>query len=200
VAIALVLVAFWQVWHSNRTIGELRAELAEANADRAQLVTTLQAQEQRVLEAAAPDSPVPPVRSAEGLIHQPRLAELAARAKEFGFTPGSTSWHQSALAIPEQFTQLHSTWRSPGALVAGLLNDVNFGESLGQDAWELTVRVFMPEADQASAIIMLWGLLDDSIAGRDYMLVLRQHQGNWYVAEVQERFHCARNVVNGKCL
>ena len=58
----------------------------------------------------------------------------------------------------------------------------------------------MPEAGQASAIIMMWGLKDDSVVGRDYLLVLRQHQGNWYVAEVQERFHCARGVVDDICL
>jgi len=195
VAVAGLLALSWQVWHSQRLIQELRTELAGANTERADLATRLQAQEQRVreLEAGIPARPAP-LWSAEGLADQPRLPELVARVREFGFTPGTTRWRASALAIPVQFTRPRSTWRSPGALVAGLVSALNLGEPLGQDAWEITTRVFMPEADQASAIIMVWGLKDDSVAGRDFLLVLRQHQGNWYVVEVQERFHCSRGV------
>lgn len=196
VVAAIVLVALsWQVWHSQRLVAELRAELATANTDRAELTTRLQARDQRIaeLEAGMPARPAP-VWSAEGLTDQPRLAGLVARAREFGFTPGSTRWRPSTLAIPVQFTRARSTWRTPGALVTGLASALNLGEHLGQDAWELTVRVFMPEAGQASAIIMLWGLKDDSVAGRDYLLTLREHQGNWYVTQIQERFHCARGV------
>jgi hypothetical protein len=194
-AVALLLAVAWQIWHSQALIGELRAELASANAERAELTTRLQTQEQvrREPEPGMQASSAP-FWSAEGLTNQPRLAEYATRAQGMGFAPGSTRWRPSAVAIPAQFTQPLSTWPSPGALAAGLVSDLNLGEPLGQDAWEATVRVLMPEAGQASAIIMVWGLKDDSVAGRDYLFVLRQHQGKWYVAEVQERFHCYRGV------
>ena len=195
VAVAGLLALSWQAWHSQRLIQELRTELAGANTERADLATRLQAQEQRVreLEAGIPARPALPW-SAEGLAYQPHMTGFAFHAQGFGFTPGTTRWRPSGLVVPAPFTRPRSTWRSPGALVAGLVSALNLGEPLGQDAWELTTRVFMPEAGQASAIIMMWGLKDDSVVGRDYLLVLRQHQGNWYVVEIQERFHCRRGV------
>ncbi|HAI20319.1 MAG TPA: hypothetical protein DCM14_00190 [Clostridiales bacterium UBA8153] len=201
VAVVLLLVMSWQLWQSQSLIGNLRDELAAANAQRAELTASLQARERRIAELEAAQVRPAPLWSAEGLIDQPRLAWLAAAAQGMGFEPGSTPWRPSTLAIPAQFTRPRSTWRSPGSLASGLVHALCLAAPLGRDAWELTIRVHMPEAGQASAIIMFWGLKDDSVAGRDYLLTLREHRGNWYVVEIQERFHCARGVTaDGLCL
>jgi hypothetical protein len=201
-AVALLLAASWQIWDSQRLIGELRAELASASADRADLAARLEAQEQRIHELEAGLDRPARQWSAEGLSDQPRMAELKAMAEvlpDIG-TPGTTSWRESDLAIPEAFTRAGSTYQTPGALVAGLVPALNLAERLGQGTWELTLRVYLPEEGQASAIIMRWGFWDDSVAGMDHLLGLRQHQANWYVVDVQERFHCWRGVTDDLCL
>jgi hypothetical protein len=203
VAVALLLAVSWQVWDSQRLIGELRAELTSASADRADLAARLEAQEQRIQELEAGLDRPARQWSAEGLADQPRMAELKAMTEvlpDIGWTPGTTSWRQSDLTIPEAFTRAGSTYQSPGALVAELVPALNLAERLGQETWELTVRVYLPEDGQASAIIMGWGFRDDSVAGMDHLLGLRQHQAVWYVVDVQERFHCWRGVSDDLCL
>jgi hypothetical protein len=202
VAVALLLAVSWQIWDSQRLIGELRAELASASGDRTDLAARLEAQEQRINELEAGLDRPAMQWSAEGLADQPRMAEWKAMAevRDSGWTPGTTSWRESHLAIPEAFTRAGSTYQTPGALVAGLVPALNLAERLGQETWELTVRVYLPEEGQASAIVMGWGFKDDSVAGRDHLLGLRQHQAIWYVVDIQERFHCWRGVTDDLCL
>lgn len=216
-AVALAVLA-WQAWqYRHQTQGlaaqlaaaqqaqaALEGQLASAQAANATLAATLQAQEQRVreLEAAgrAGRAARPGMWSTAGLTDQPRMPELIEGAREFGFTPGSTRWRQSPRELPAQFTMQGSTWESPGALVTAFVPALRIGDPLGQELWEVTIRALAREGDQATAAVLLWGFKDDSVIGKDYLLSLRLHQGRWYVAEVQERHHCSRGVVDDLCL
>jgi hypothetical protein len=217
-AVALLATAGWQAWQYRNQAQRLAAELASverakaalegqltsAQAANATLAATLQAQEQRVreLEAAAREGrpPRPGAWSAAGLVDQPRMPEFIEAAREFGFSPGSTRWRTSARELPAQFSRQGSAWESPGALVTGFVPALNLGDLLGQDLWEVTIRVFADAGDKATAAVLLWGFKDDSVVGKDYLLSLRLHQGRWYVAEVQERHHCSRGVTGDLCL
>lgn len=179
VVIAALLAVSWQAWHSQRLIRDLRAELGAARADRANLAVRLQEQERlaanllwqahverEAYAAVAGDRPLSRIRpapwSAEGLIYQPAMTDYALRARALDRTPGSTSWRRSDLTLPVQFTGPHSTWRSPGALVAGLVNALNLASWASPEGDQrLTIRVLMPGAGQASATILQWGFLDD---------------------------------------
>lgn len=85
--------------------------------------------------------------------------------------------------------------------MAGLVNALNLASwASPKGDQRLTIRVLMPGAGQASATILQWGFLDDSVAGGDWLLTLRQHQGHWQVVEVQQRWHCWRAVGDPYCL
>ncbi|MEW6524600.1 MAG: hypothetical protein AB1445_13820 [Bacillota bacterium] len=197
-AVLLVLLGGWRLLQAQGEINQLRAELAALEAQRAALASQLQAQEERVreLESAALEdrAPRPAQWSVDALDYQPRMAELARHAREAGFEPGTTSWRPSRLELPGEFTRQGSTWQSPGALVSGMVNALSLSDLLGQDVWEVTLRVLMSGPNEATGMIMVWGFQDDSVAGRDYRLLLRQEQGRWYVVDAQERDHCVRGV------
>lgn len=171
-----------------------RADLAVLRAEKAALV-----EEVRRLQAGTGGQGTVAVRpwSAEGLVEQPRLAEYAPGARAAGLDPGTSQWRAAGLALPQRFAEpgvAGGRWESPGALLAALLSELGLADRLGLDVWETTTRVLFTQEDEATGVVLLWGLKDDAIAGTDLRVRLRRVPAGWMVTALEERHHCRRGV------
>jgi hypothetical protein len=143
--------------------------------------------------------------SAAGLEYQPRLSALrAATPDEMGWEPGTTPWRPAELAIPPEFTRAAAEqgagFDSPGELLARLGDALGLAGPVGEDTWELSLRVLPVSEDEATGMILLWGFKDDAVAGGDYRVHLARVDGRWYAERMEQRFHCRRGVTeDGLC-
>lgn len=146
-----------------------------------------------VEELPAPE-PATQQWSLEGLTEQPRLRALQRQLPaDMGWEPGTTAWESLTLELPAEFEQTGAA--SPEALLYALLLAESERWGLGEHTWEQTLRVYRdPEAGLAAAAILLWGLQDDAIAGRDIRLHLRQRDDAWFLESAEQRHHCRRGV------
>ncbi|MFO8060805.1 MAG: hypothetical protein R6U70_09165 [Bacillota bacterium] len=132
--------------------------------------------------------------SREGLEHHPQVEQMKAQGQEAGYSPGTTSWMPLELEIPPKMSQVESsTYTEPGSLVRDLTGMLGYEESLGQDLWQVTTRVLIDD-DEATAVIMLWGFMDDSVAGTDLLVQMEREEDRWAVVSLQQRHHCRRAV------
>ncbi len=140
--------------------------------------------------------------SEEGLDANPRMEELKKTADPEHGTPGSTDWRASEMAVPENLSRAHAEGpTNPGTLISELSRELRFNDALGVDVWEQTLRVYQAgEADTAHGVILRWGVKDDSLAGMDVRATMKADGDNWYVEELEERFHCRRGVDGERCL
>jgi hypothetical protein len=126
----------------------------------------------------------------DALDAQPRLAELrASTPAATGFAPASTLWMASEIAVPETLSA-----STPGALLAMITAAQGWTDSLGDAVWEQTTRVWTTDDDSSTGIVLLWGFMDDAVAGRDVRLTMRRRDGMWRVERIEERHHCRRGV------
>jgi hypothetical protein len=141
--------------------------------------------------------PAAPLWSRDGLEAQPRLEELRRRVPpELGYRPGSTEWHAVEAERIEPLRGM--TFASPAAAGLAMAAALGWDESLGSDTWEWTVRVWLEDGGRAYVAVLAWGIKDDSIAGQDLRLRLREEADGWGIATVEQRFHCARGVTDGR--
>lgn len=152
-----------------------------------------------------PDPPTaeyaPALWSLEGLEGQPRLAAYEdLLPPESSLDPGTTAWHEAPHPTPVSLSSIGQRYASPGALLVASLDALSLMDSLGQDHWEQTQRIWQEE-DRAIGIIMLWGYQDDAVRGRDYRLWMREDRRGWFIESLETRYHCGRGVqVDGTCL
>ena len=159
-------------------------------------------------DTSASHPPTPPANdaplwSAEGLEAQRRIAWLRERIPpDLGFQPGTTPWRPAQFDLPPALTSPGAaTAASPGTLLTEFVHAIGWDTTLGTEAWEQTTRVLHDQESQATGIVMRWGLMDDAIAGHDVRLHMREAPGGWYIARMEERFHCSRGVTeDGECL
>lgn len=140
-----------------------------------------------------------PPWSAEGLEAQPRIDELRRRVPpELGYRPGTTEWRRAEASLQQRSTEF--TAAEPGVLLHSLLPVLDEAHPLGGEVWERTVRLLSEEGGRAVGVVLEWGLMDDSLAGRDLRLHLVEREGSWRVERVEERFHCRRGITGeGLC-
>jgi hypothetical protein len=139
-----------------------------------------------------------------GLEEQPRMDVLRAVSPP-EFSPATTAWRAAARPIPPGFragdARAARNWTQPGLVVADLARELGLPATLGTDAWELTSRVLAVDANNATGILLQWGLLDDAVAGSDLRIGLRRDAQGWYVERLDERLHCRRGVTaEGLCI
>ena len=132
--------------------------------------------------------------SEEGLFYQPEMPRLEALGQEYGFAPGTTDWHESEPERYQAFTEDgEKREESAAALLTSLAGELPLSASLGRDLWEIALRI-MHEDNEATGVIMYWGLKDDATAGIDYQVSMQAMNGRWVVTAMQERYHCRRGV------
>ncbi len=138
--------------------------------------------------------------SREGLTAQDRMEDLKEQRDDF--EPGTTLWAETDHEIPARLTEEGDERTStPGALLSELTEALRLTDALGQDVWEQTTRVFYEDDDHVTGMIMQWGIKDDSMAGTDFRVRMGRDDDGWFVAEVEQRFHCARGVTEDQlCL
>ncbi len=147
--------------------------------------------------SSAPQAAVEPLPawSQSALDAQPQLEALQLRSPE-GMRPATTDWRQAPLAEDARVLE----GATPGRVLHKLSLALGEADLLGSDIWEQTVRVWQPQQDEATGVILSWGLKDDAIVGRDLRVHMRMEENLWRVASLEERFHCRRGVNDGLCL
>jgi hypothetical protein len=175
------------------------ARLAEENLALEDEVEQLRAQLEED-EPVAPEvgEPAPP-RTDEGLIDQLRAHFPPAEDAPEGWELEATDWYDTD--VPQGFGEAEAAFDTPGALVTALAAAVE-GATLGgaDGAWEVIARVagedgvVAPDADEATGALLVFGYLDDSVAGRDLRLHLERGGDGWYVAAAEERLWCQRGA------
>ena len=151
-------------------------------------------------QAAAFDVPdVGAQWSREALELQPRMERLVrATPPEPGYAPGTTPWRSSermAATGPDSLAA-----GTPGSALSKLATSLGLPAALGDAAWEQTTRVWLLGEDEAVGVVLLWGFLDDAVAGQDLRVQLRLTGGSWKVEAIEVRFHCRRRVTeDGLC-
>lgn len=142
--------------------------------------------------------------SDDGLATQDRMEQLReeARQSDMAQEPESTPWKDSEREVPEELAGPDGDGaQTPGALLFELASELRMSAGLGAEVWEQTVRVLSENDDEAVGVIMQWGFKDDSLAGSDLRVQMERGQERWFVAEMEERFHCRRGVTDdGLCL
>lgn len=145
-------------------------------------------------QEAAEDPPSPWTR--EGLADPlRRYLEPAAGPPEW--QPGATPWEEVPVAR-------HLQADAPGhdspaeLLLAHTAQGEGRAMGLGQDAWEVTLRVLPHDGDPtvATGVIQVWGYKDDSLEGRDLRLHLEEGEEGWFVTKKERRLHCRRGVTD----
>lgn len=182
-------------------IEQLEAEVAELEAEVERL--RAQAPEDGAQDPAGDpgvDRPAPP-RSPDGLVEQ--LRTLFPADPDLGFAPAATPWEPTE--VPAGFGEGQAAFSTAGELVAALAAELA-GGGLGSDVWEVTARVLFdqaegdPDAQEATGAVLLWGFLDDSVAGSDHRFDLRRGPDGWFAASAEQRSQCARGVTEGLCV
>ena len=136
-------------------------------------------------------------RTPEGLIDQPR-ASIDPEDLPEGFEPGTTPWE--SYDLPEGADGVFERPGDAAFEVAEAISGTNLGGPDG--AWETTVRVLLDEDDPdlATAAVLLWGFLDDAVAGEDVRVTLVREGDGWRAGEAERRLHCQRGVTDdGLC-
>ena len=134
-----------------------------------------------------------PLRAPEALIDQPRVYLRDLDDLPEGSEPGVTDW--TAFEVPDEVQGVYGT---PGEVVAQLAA-VEDAPRLGTEVWETTIRVLLDDDDPdlAYGAMLSWGLLDDSIEGRDVRITLtRTDDDRWQPGGAEQRFHCIRGVTD----
>lgn len=205
-------------------VGELEAELAEAEREAEQLReendelrVQLDAADAEPDDAPADDPPADEPadddtddprtggdepaaqpqqeRSPEGLVDQLRMLFPPAGAPA-EWDPDSTPWQPAEL--PDG---LQDSYETLGALAFDLAAALD-AQALGMDTWETTVRALPDDedADQAYVAVLSWGFADDAVAGRDLRVTVTGGDGAWSPGGAEERFHCRRGVTDDLCV
>lgn len=172
---------------------ELEQVLEQKEAQIAELMDDTEGSE----EEGADVEPLRPV--GEGFYEQHWMYQLKHSDNELGFEPGSLDWRDYTGTSFQGFSETDSTYTETGMLVYDWLDEVNINGHWGELS-ETAIRVRLQDEESAEAIILQWGLKDDSIYGIDYLLQLQQSDGNWFIESVQERYHCGRGVSGDLCL
>ena len=182
----------------SRVLEDTRAELDAQEAENEALREQLGREQERVgeLEEVEAEEPVEtaPLWSTEGLVDQPRMAELIPSGQAVGLDPGTTDWKPADLDLSQEFAE--GGYENPGSLLAALITELRLAEQLGVDVWEVTTRVLAAGANEAVGMILAWGLKDDAIAGIDYRITLLGNESGWGVSAVEQREHCRRGVTD----
>ena len=204
VAVLLVLLAACQgAPGDDAAIEEYRERIAQLEAENRQLETEVTdlgryvEELQALLEGRAPGAPRP--WSQEGLEFSWEMEALKADPSvPEGYSPDYTEWTENPEVLSALSEDPGIRGPEPGILVGSLAAHLG-GETLGQNVWQVTARAFRTDPDRALGIVMLWGFKDDSTAGRDYRLHMRETDGTWEVTRVDVRQHCWRGVTGGLC-
>lgn len=140
--------------------------------------------------------------SSDALAAQPRLEQLRRSVPEgLGYTPGTTAWRDAQLDLPDALTSAASAAQAPGALLTSVIAAAGWLDAVGEDVWEATMRIGREDDASALAVVLLWGLRDDAVAGHDFRVHMARGPNGWYVTGIEERFHCSRGVdPGGLCL
>jgi hypothetical protein len=135
----------------------------------------------------------------KGLEVQDRMTRLREQIPpNTGFTPGTTSWR--IVPVPPLSSALAREATTPGKLLATVTLSQGWADVLGDAAWEQTTRVWSDDSDEAVGMVLLWGFLDDAVAGRDLRISMRRTNNVWHLEKVEERYHCRRKVsADGRC-
>ena len=133
--------------------------------------------------------------SAEELVANHRMEEFKRTADPEFANPGTTEWRRADL--PDSMAG--PGMESPGDLLAALRVESRLDRDLGSELMEITARV-AEEGDQATGVLLLWGILDDSMIGQDLRLTMERSGEGWMPVGLQERFHCVRGVSGELCL
>ncbi len=150
--------------------------------------------EEAVAEESAPSGSVQRW-SREGLLENRRMEEFTATANPDFANPGTTDWREAE--VPAALRD--ETFPAPGGALVALQQAVDIDAQLGMDLRELTARAYI-DGDEAGGALLLWGFKDDSLAGKDIMVMLEADGDAWRVASMQERFHCVRGTVGELCM
>lgn len=182
-----------------------KGELARLQAENAALRAELQAEQDRArqLEETVDALIGPrPLWTVDAAVHQPRMValELHARDNELGYAPGATIWRELERPLPPRFTEPGSGFATAADLLAAIVSDLRALGWLGYDVFEVTLRLVPTAEHEAVAVILQWGLMDDSVAGLDLRLDLAAAERGWLVSAAQQREHCARGVTDGGTL
>lgn len=157
----------------------------------------------RAAEAPAPEGPAErpaSPRTEEGLVEQLHAFFRSDAERDMGFQPAPTPWEPAT--VPDGFGEGDAAFGSAGALMTALAAELA-GDQLGGDAWEAATRVLFdnaegdPDADEATGAVLLWGFLDDSVAGSDHRISLRRGADGWFADAAEQRSRCRRGVVDG---
>ena len=147
-------------------------------------------------ERAEPGAAPAAAWSLESLETQPRVAELrASTPPDTGFSPASTAWTASRITVPDALRG-----STPGELLTALASAQGWPGLLGDAIWEQTSRVLIHDDASATGVLMMWGIMDDAVEGRDVRVAMRQVDGAWRVERLDERQHCRRSITAaGQC-
>lgn len=142
-------------------------------------------------------------RTGEGLVEQLHARVRAAPDGQTASDPAPTPWEPAE--VPAGFGAQEASFDTAGELVTALAAQLA-GEQLGAEAWEVAARVLFdqaeggPDAETATGAVLLWGFLDDAVAGTDHRVALQRGADGWFVASAEERSRCARGVSGGLCV
>jgi hypothetical protein len=105
---------------------------------------------------------------------------------------GATGW-QSTVEPPPGMGPDDTTYDDPAVLLDDLAVMVRCVR--GPEGPNLRAEfLFSPDDERALALIQVFDLPDDSVAGTEYVVTLQSGTGGWYVAVSEQRAHCRRGV------
>jgi hypothetical protein len=138
-----------------------------------------------------------PAWSREALEIQERMVELRRRtSRASSATPDTTPWRE--VSAPAGARTLKNT--TPGGLLLAVTSSQGWADMLGDAAWEQTLRVWADDKDAAVGVVLLWGFMDDAVAGHDFRISMRRVDAAWSVERIEDRYHCRRKVTaEGRC-
>ena len=192
--IALLAIAFLATACTNPTPRDQGSEEATATEPAALAVA-----DQSSPDAPTTQEPEIGARPDAGntFLEQPRMKELQEQTDPEMGTPGTTAWRASQEGVPDSVTGDSN----PAQLLFSFLQEARLVDALGVDVSEQTLRIRQEGEKTAEALILQWGIKDDSVAGRDLLLrISTEDHDTWHIDEVRERFHCYRGVHDGLCL
>jgi len=130
----------------------------------------------------------------EGLEEQPGLDALRrGSSASLGYEPGVTPWQEISYP-PSTEDPSARLPDAPGAVLAHVAESLGWMDLLGEEVWEQTLRVWLPDPDEAVGVVLQWGMRDDAVAGRDLRAHMMRVDGAWRVERVEQRFLCRRGV------
>lgn len=128
------------------------------------------------------------LRSADGLVDQLRLLFPRPAEMPDEWEPATTDWEPYDLPS----AMYEETFDSAGNL-AGSVAQVLDLPMLGLDAWETVIRVLPHDTNESAQVaILTWGLADDAVEGRDFLIEVAAVGDTWRITDAQVRWHCRR--------